>query len=103
MGELMFNRGFLCKECGPIPKAKTRSKNRIKRETCPDCMGVVTPWERPMNERPGRCLNCAYAGFKLAVVKGVIVRACKRCNEAYSPETKQVIRKGKEEFKYVAR
>lgn len=100
---MTFNQGWLCEKCGPVKESKKRTIQRIRRDCCKGCGGIVTPWERPLNERPGRCGNCANAGFKLAVVKGQLLRNCKKCSEVINPETKKIIRKGKEEFKHEQR
>lgn len=91
----LFNRGFICSRCGPIQTAKKRSIAKVQRDTCPDCSGIVTRWERPLNERSGRCHNCAHGAFKQAFVKGHLLRACKQCGEVVDIDGNMiVIRKG---------
>lgn len=90
----MFNKGFLCSNCGPIPKAKKRSINKVQHNTCPECLSVVTEWERPLNERSGHCNNCGNGGFVLALHKGNLLRKCKKCSEVYNLDKSEIIRKG---------
>lgn len=97
---MSFNTGFLCPNCGPVPEAKDRSIRKVKHKCCKKCEAIVSPWQRPMNERAGRCGNCAYAAFTLAIVKGRLVRCCKRCLEVMDADTQKILRKGKEEFKW---
>lgn len=97
---MSFNNGFICPNCGPVRESKERSINKIKFPTCKACMAVVTTWVRPLNERAGRCRNCAASGFKMAMYKGDLIRNCKKCDEVYNIDTEKVIRQGKEEFKY---
>lgn len=97
---MMFNQGFLCRDCGPMEKATSKTINKVKHDICPMCSKVVTPWERPLNERPGRCSHCAYGSFTLAIVKSRLIRCCKRCLQVDDADTGQVHRKGKENFKY---
>jgi hypothetical protein len=94
-----FNHGFMCALCGPIPKANKKTINKIPHNICPDCMQIVEVWERPENERPGRCSNCGYGSFKLAIVKGHLLRNCKKCTQVFDTETEKIIREGKAEFK----
>lgn len=95
---MIFNRGFKCPNCGPIPKSDKRKISKISRDCCPDCKEVVTPWSRPLNERAGRCGNCAGAAFKLAVVKGQLLRNCKVCGMVVNTDDdNKVIREGDKE------
>jgi hypothetical protein len=97
-----FTKGFKCALCGPIEKAKTKTINKIPHNICPECMGFVEVWERPLNERSGRCSHCAYGSFTSAIVKGDLLRCCKRCLQVENVDKNmQIVRKGKEEFKYV--
>jgi hypothetical protein len=100
---MSFNQGWLCKECGPVPESKKRSIAKVKYDCCKVCGGIVTPWERPLNERTGRCGNCGHGAFTLALHKGQLLRCCKQCIEVYNTDTHEVIRQGKEEFKYEPR
>jgi len=43
---------------------------------------------------PGRCENCDFASFKLAIVKHHLLRACKNCGEVIDTENMKIIRKG---------
>lgn len=96
---MSFNRGFLCPQCGPIEKAKKKTISKVQYDTC-DCGRVVTKWERPLNERMGRCSNCANGGFTLAMVKGQLLRCCKKCKMVINPDTNKIIREGESEFEY---
>jgi hypothetical protein len=93
----MFNIGFLCLECGPIETAKKSQRNKVTQNTCPTCGGIVKAWERPLNERDGRCRNCGNASFKSAIWKHDILRKCKTCDEVYNIDQETVVRKGKKE------
>lgn len=97
---MSFNQGFLCPNCGPVQDSKERSINKVKHPTCKTCEAIVSKWERPLNERAGRCGNCAAASFKSAIVKGHLVRNCVTCQEVYDIDANKIIRKGKEEFRY---
>lgn len=87
---MSINRGFMCSNCGVIPKA-TKKTNRV---ICPVCTNQVTPWEKPLNERSGRCRTCAKASFKLKFEKSRLLRTCKTCSEKIDPDTGEIIRKG---------
>jgi hypothetical protein len=100
---MTFNKGFYCSNCGPIPNSKKRSINKTQYDLCPNCDNIVTPWERPLNERTGRCSNCGNASFTLAIVKHHLLRCCKRCKEVYDIDADKVIRKGEEENEKVVR
>lgn len=94
---MIFNKGFMCKHCGPIKTAgkKAASKAMPARNVCPECAETVTPWERPMNERAGRCGNCANASFTSAFVKRQLLRCCKLCNEVVNIDKNcEIVRKG---------
>lgn len=97
---ITFNRGFMCAECGPIQKSKRRSVKKVQYDTCPTCSKIVNPWERPLNERAGRCGNCGEASFLSAVWKGDILRKCKKCDEVYNVDKEKISRKGKKEYEY---
>jgi hypothetical protein len=97
---MSFNQGWFCKECGPVKESKKRSIAKVQYDCCKDCGGIVTEWERPLNERAGRCRNCAASGFEMAIHKGHLIRNCKTCNEVYDIDADKLIQKGKEEFKY---
>lgn len=73
-----------------MEKAGTRNKRNI----CPLCSKDVEKWERPLEERPGRCATCSNASFKSAIYKHDILRCCKNCGEIYNIDKDQVIRKG---------
>lgn len=93
--EKMFNKGFLCTECGPIPAANKRSISKVSTNCCPNCSKPVKAWERPLNERPGRCGNCSYGSFKSAYVNRHLLRCCKRCDEVVDIDNGlKLIRKG---------
>lgn len=94
---MTFNKGFYCKDCGPIQKAKKRTIKKVQYNTCPTCHTIVDEWERPLNERDGRCGNCGYGSFKLAMTKGRLLRMCKQCSEVVDTDNKnKVVRKGNE-------
>lgn len=99
---MTFHKGYKCDLCGPIEKANVRTMRRIKRHTCPNCDALVHPWTRPENERSGRCRNCAGGAFKLAVVKGKMLRCCKRCDEVINTDSKkyEIIREGDKKHEY---
>lgn len=94
---MTFNKGFLCPSCGPIPTAKKSSRNKVQFDVCLACSNVVSKWERPLNERAGRCGNCGGGAFTLAVWKGDILRKCKTCDEVFNVDKNEVTRKGKKE------
>jgi hypothetical protein len=97
----MFNQGWLCPECGPVPDSKKRSINKVQWDCCKACGAIVTRWERPLNERSGRCGNCANGSFELAVRKGRLLRKCKKCNEVVDTDEEcKVKRKGDKEHAY---
>jgi hypothetical protein len=95
-----FNRGFLCNVCGPIRTATSSTKNKVKRNVCPECQSVVSEWQRPKNERVGKCGCCANGSFTLAIVKRHVLRCCDKCKEVLDTDTMQVVRKGSEDFKW---
>lgn len=98
---MTFNNGFYCPNCGPIPRARTRSRNKVRVNTCHNCEAVVTVWERPLNERIGRCGNCANGWFKLAVVKGQLLRCCKVCDEVVNTDkNNEITREGDKKHEY---
>lgn len=100
----MFNHGFYCTNCGPIEKAKERSINKVRHKTCNECGSIVTSWERPLNERVGRCANCAHGSFTLALgkgkLKGQLLRKCKHCGQVSNPDTNEILREGNKEHEY---
>jgi hypothetical protein len=92
---LVFNIGWMCKECGPVQESKKRSINKVQWDCCKVCGGIVTPWERPLNERSGRCGNCGNGSFKLAMFKGNLLRCCKKCDEVVNTDQNcKITRKG---------
>ena len=97
---MTFNKGYMCKRCGPVAEAKKRTIAKAIVICCKDCDGVVTAWERPLNERPGRCGNCATSSFSLSVSGGYIMRECKVCGQYDNSETGEVITKGNEERRW---
>jgi hypothetical protein len=93
---MSFNRGYLCNACGPCEKPDTKKIGVRKYIVCPTCAEVVTEWVRPINERPGRCRTCSGGAFKLALLKGELLRCCKTCKEIVNPDFPDVIiRQGK--------
>ena len=91
-----FNRGFYCKECGPIETAKKKTINKVQHAICPECSGIVEEWERPLNERSGRCNSCGNADFELKIWKHQLLRRCKECDGVFNTDTNEVLREGKE-------
>lgn len=87
---MSFNRGFSCSSCGIIPKAVKKGQ----RVVCPVCSLTVTPWEKPINERSGRCFRCSNGSFSLKFDKGQLLRTCKKCGEKIDPDTGEIIIKG---------
>jgi uncharacterized Zn finger protein len=97
---MTFNKGFLCPTCGPIEKSKKKTIKKQQYDTCPNCGEIVTKWERPLNERAGRCQNCGNASFTLAIVKHHLLRCCKQCKQVYDVDAEKVIRKGEKEHEF---
>lgn len=101
---LVFNKGFLCLECGPIEKAASKQINKAKHDVCPACGNIVRKWERPLNERDGRCYNCGHAHFKSAMgknkLKGHLLRQCRKCNEVYDIDAEKILVKGEKEHAF---
>ena len=98
---ITFNNGFLCRSCGPIPKAKTGKINKVSHNLCPECRMPVTEWVKPMGERPGRCATCSNCDFKSVVyrgkqksLRGHILRGCQVCKEVFDTDTETVLQKG---------
>lgn len=87
-----INVGFKCKGCGEITDKPSK---KGKREVCPSCSADMIKWERPLNERPGRCTTCSRGdSFTLHIVKGELLRYCNECKEWFDPTKNIVIRKG---------
>lgn len=87
---MSFNRGFFCKDHGPMEKAGTRNKRNI----CLICSKDVQPWEKPITERPGRCSLCGCGGFKQALYKSDFLTQCHDCKQVYNVDKKKVVTKG---------
>jgi len=100
----MFNKGFMCSNCGPIQESKKRSIQKVQHDTCKQCDAIVNVWERPKNERAGRCTNCASCNFETGLgkneLKGHLIRLCRICAEEYDIDAEKVLKPGKEEFKW---
>jgi Zn ribbon nucleic-acid-binding protein len=97
-----LTRGLKCKRCNAIvEKAKKKTVKGDKMEICPACEwpDTLEPWEKPKTEQIGRCSNCGHGSFTLAMHKRDLLRMCKKCLEVINPDTGQLIRQGKEEFK----
>jgi transcription elongation factor Elf1 len=90
----MFNKGYYCIKCGPMPIATRRTRKGETVFTCPTCGQVVTEWERALNERDGRCSNCGNGSFKLKIKNDVLIRVCKKCSEEFDTRIQKVIKKG---------
>ena len=98
---MTFNKGFLCKECGPIPDSIKRSINKVKWDCCKACGGIVTRWERPLNERSGRCSLCGNGAFELEIKKGHLLRCCKKCNQVVDTDKNcEIVIKGDYKHEY---
>lgn len=98
---MSFNRGWMCKECGPVEESKKRTINKVQWDCCKTCGGIVMAWERPLNERSGRCGNCANASFSSAMVKGHLLRCCKVCKEVIDIDADcKIVRKGDKKHEY---
>lgn len=91
-----FNTGFMCASCGPVQESKKRSIAKVQRDCCKICDSPVVKWSRPMNERAGRCRNCANASFKSKVANGIFMRTCNECGEVINPDNGEVLTPGKE-------
>jgi hypothetical protein len=95
----VFNKGFYCAICGPIPRAAKKTIKKIPYNICPDCMSIVQLWDRPLNERDGRCGNCGNGSFTNAIVKGQLLRCCKQCAEVVNTDKDcEIVRKGEVKF-----
>lgn len=90
----MFNKGYYCTNCGPIQTAKKRTRKGERVTTCPNCGQVVTEWERPLNERIGRCRTCGGAAFKLKMNNHHLLRICKNCGEVFDTDEEKIIQRG---------
>ena len=95
---MTFNKGYLCKQCGPVEEAKKVTRLKVQRDVCKTCEGIVTPWERPLSERAGRCNNCSHAHFENKMgkgkLKGFIIQRCYHCDQVRNAETREVLKKG---------
>lgn len=96
----MFNKGFLCPNCGPVQESKSKSIAKVQHNCCKECDAIVKVWERPLNERAGRCNNCAGAHFGHRLENSYLIRICHNCNEEYNTDTRQVHKKGNEGLKW---
>lgn len=91
----MFNKGYLCQTCGPIPNAQKRTRKGVRVNICSNCGQMVTEWERPLNERVGRCGTCGHASFRLKMNNGALLRVCENCNEVFDTWTEKAVEKGR--------
>jgi hypothetical protein len=90
-----MNKGFKCEGCGWIgEKPAERSIMKIKYKCCPDCREIVKPYITPLNERAGRCRNCAGHSFRLRAQDRAIIRICAGCGEELNTMTMEVIKNG---------
>lgn len=96
----MFNKGFKCPNCGPVESAKKKTINKVQYDTCPNCSSIVSKWDRPLNERDGRCGNCGNGAFTLALVKSQLLRCCKVCKEVYNTDRNNIVREGDKQYEY---
>ncbi|MBU5342314.1 hypothetical protein [Caldifermentibacillus hisashii] len=90
----MFNKGYYCHSCGPIQTSVKRTRKGEKFNTCPNCGQVVTEWERPLNERDGRCRTCGNGSFNLKIENHHLLRVCKNCGEIYDTDNEKITKKG---------
>lgn len=99
-----FNTGFKCIDCGPIPTATNKTINKTQYKVCPKCSKVVSAWQRPLNERVGRCKHCANGGFKQAIgkgkYKGAFLTQCTKCGQVANPDTGDILKQGDEKHEY---
>ena len=91
----MFNKGYKCSRCGPMETATKRTRKGETVFICPNCGQVVTEWERPLNERIGRCGTCGQASFKLKMENDRLIRICNSCYEVFDTWTEKVIKRGR--------
>ena len=91
----MFNKGYKCSRCGPMESATKRTRKGEIVFTCPMCGQVVTEWERPLNERVGRCGTCGKSSFELKLENDRLIRTCKSCHEEFDTWTEKVIKRGR--------
>ena len=100
----MINNGFMCPNCGPVKESKAAVRNTMPVKICKLCAAIVKVWERPKNERAGRCLNCAGCNFETGLgknkLKGHFIRLCRICEEVYDIDAERILKPGKEEFKW---
>lgn len=97
----MFNKGYLCINCGPVKESKKRSINKTQHDCCKECGAVVRTWERPLNERAGRCSNCAGGHFGQRLENHCLIRVCNICTEEYNTDTHKIVKPGRVELRYV--
>lgn len=90
-----FNIGWMCKNCGPVQESKKRSIAKVQRDCCKECDSPVVKWSRPLNERAGRCRNCANTSFKSKIHLSVFMRECKACGEIMNPDNGEILTPGR--------
>lgn len=99
-----FNTGFKCIDCGPIQKATSKTIRKVQYNVCPTCSKVVSAWQRPLNERVGRCRHCAHGGFTQAMgkgkLKGKLLTQCKLCFQVANPDTGEILKQGDKKHEY---
>lgn len=93
---MSFNNGFKCPNCGPVQESKKKTIKKVQYTVCKICEAIVTPWQRPLNERAGRCGNCGNAHFELKIHNHELLRRCRHCDEVFNTDSGKVLRKGKE-------
>jgi transcription elongation factor Elf1 len=100
----LINSGFMCPNCGPMKECSSKSIKKVAHLVCKRCEALVNKWERPLNERAGRCTNCAGCDFASSMgkdkLKGHLIRLCRICSEEYDIDAEKVLTPGKEEFKW---
>jgi len=97
VGGYNLNHGYKCTRCNHIAKEPDKRKRGGKTVFhCPACEypNTMQAWEKPLNERVGRCNLCGNGEFKLIIRKGQWLRGCPECGEWIDPVTNEIIREG---------
>lgn len=97
MGGYYMNHGYKCTRCNHIAKEPAKRKRGGKTVFhCPACEypNTMQKWEKPLNERVGRCDTCGNGEFKLIMKERRMLRGCPECGKWIDPETNKRIREG---------